>query len=161
MLPNFEYFQIIFEDLGLFSSFWKFISPRKKWETWAKSKTESLGFWKKYFGSDTDAEIGLWFRFPIPKPGMYVVHFTTFMSSEPRFCGLFFLETRFRNKLQYILIFTHSETHKKSWCEILILTLVILLLLSVMVWLNQVLFSSFYHIRVYLHWFFLSFSIYQ
>ena len=28
-----------------------------------------FGFGKKSFGSDTDTEIGPWFRFPISKPG--------------------------------------------------------------------------------------------
>ena len=31
-------------------------------------KKKSFGFGKKNFGSDTDTEIGPWFRFPIPKP---------------------------------------------------------------------------------------------
>ena len=47
LLPNLKYFQIILEDLGLFSSFWKLISPRKKWETWEKFEIETLGFGKK------------------------------------------------------------------------------------------------------------------
>ena len=31
---------------------------------------KSFGFGKKSFGSDTDTEIGPWFRFTIPKPGV-------------------------------------------------------------------------------------------
>ena len=31
-------------------------------------KKKSFGFGKKNFGSETDTEIGPWFRFPIPKP---------------------------------------------------------------------------------------------
>ena len=30
---------------------------------------KSFGFGKKDLGSDTNTEIGPWFRFPIPKPG--------------------------------------------------------------------------------------------
>ena len=30
---------------------------------------KKFGFGKKKSGSDTDSEIGPWFRFPIPKPG--------------------------------------------------------------------------------------------
>ena len=51
-----------FEDLGLFSSLWKLISPQKL-ETW-----EGFRFGKKII-SDTDTEIGPWFWFRIPKPG--------------------------------------------------------------------------------------------
>ena len=39
LLPNFKHFKIIFEDLGLFSSLQKLISP-KKWDIWEK-------IWKK------------------------------------------------------------------------------------------------------------------
>ena len=33
-----------------------------------KNEKKGFGLGKKKFGSDTDTEIGPWFRFPIPKP---------------------------------------------------------------------------------------------
>ena len=33
-------------------------------------KKKGFGFGKKNFGSNTDTEIGHWFWFPIPKPGL-------------------------------------------------------------------------------------------
>ena len=30
---------------------------------------QKKGVWKIFFGSNTNTEIGPWFRFPIPKPG--------------------------------------------------------------------------------------------
>jgi hypothetical protein len=50
---------------------------------------KSFGFKKNFFGSDTDTEIGPWFRFPIPKPGFgcTLIHADIF---EPHlFKGLF------------------------------------------------------------------------
>ena len=37
------------------------------WEVRENVWKKSFGFGKKKFGSDTDAEIGPWFQFPIPK----------------------------------------------------------------------------------------------
>ena len=47
--------------------FWFRSDARKKWETLEKFETESFVFGKK-IGSNT--KIGLWFRFPISKPGI-------------------------------------------------------------------------------------------
>ena len=58
LLPNLKYFQIIFEDLGLFSSFEKLIlrEKSKKHEKNLKLKVSVL---EKKITSDTDTEIGL------------------------------------------------------------------------------------------------------
>ena len=46
-----------------------------------KLEKKSFGFGKKEFGSDTDTEIGPWFRFPIRKPGFgrTLLKLTTFL----------------------------------------------------------------------------------
>jgi hypothetical protein len=43
--------------------------PQRSGEKWEKCEKKGFGFGKKNFGSDTNTEIGPWFRFPIPKPG--------------------------------------------------------------------------------------------
>ena len=91
-LPNIRYFQIIFEDLGLFSNFKKLVSlqevgknlklEKKKWK-------KRVSVWKKHFCTDT--KIGPWFRFPIPKPGfgctlLYSLHYKPrYISIQPNF----------------------------------------------------------------------------
>ena len=47
LLPNFKYFQIFFEDQGLFSRFQKLILSRKKWEIGEKFETKRFCFRKK------------------------------------------------------------------------------------------------------------------
>ena len=57
LLPNLKYFQIIFEDLGLFLSF-KNSYPKEEVENMWKIWNWEYRFQKKKFGSNTNIEIG-------------------------------------------------------------------------------------------------------
>ena len=67
-------FRLFLKIWVYFQAYKNLYSP-KKWEMMTKIKRKKElkdkknQFQKKYFGSDTDTEIGPWFRSPIPKTG--------------------------------------------------------------------------------------------
>ena len=61
MLPNFKYFQIIFKDQAFKNSY-----PQERSGKNEKNLKVKVLVLEKDFSSDTNTDIGLWFRFPIP-----------------------------------------------------------------------------------------------